>query len=177
MGGLKFPRLSLTGELAEALAALSEKDSRVCTGFDASKDNFLGKIAPDLNRYDKVVFATHGYFGKDLPGIMEPILVLTLVPPGIDGYLRMTEVMGLNMNAEIVALTACQTGLEKRISGEGTMGMGRAFQYAGARSVLMSLWSVSEAASVNLLKSFFRGMKEQVRSPCIGQGRASQQGL
>ena len=72
----------------------------------------------------------------------------------------MTEVMGLNINADIVALTACQTGLGKRTAGEGTMGMGRAFQYAGARSVLMSLWSVSEVASVNLVKSFFRNMKE-----------------
>ena len=67
---------------------------------------------------------------------MEPVLVLTLVPPGTDGFLRMTEVMGLNMNADIVALTACQTGLGKRTAGEGTMGMGRAFQYAGAKSVL-----------------------------------------
>ena len=64
------------------------------------------------------------------------------------------------MNADIVALTACQTGLGKRTAGEGTMGMGRAFQYTGARSVLMSLWSVSEVASVNLVKHFFRNLKE-----------------
>jgi CHAT domain-containing protein len=63
------------------------------------------------------------------------------------------------MNAEIVALTACQTGLGKRTAGEGTMGMGRAFQYAGAKSVLMSLWSVSEVASVKLVKSFFEHIK------------------
>ena len=160
MGGLKFLRLSLTGELAEALAAIDKKGSYICTGFDASKSNFLDKIAPQLNHYDEVVFATHGYFGKDLPGIMEPVLVLTLVPPGTDGFLRMTEVMGLNMNADIVALTACQTGLGKRTAGEGTMGMGRAFQYTGAKSVLMSLWSVSEVASVDLVKSFFRNLKE-----------------
>jgi CHAT domain-containing protein len=72
----------------------------------------------------------------------------------------MTEAVGLNMIAHIVALAACQTGLGKRTAGEGTMGMGRAFQYAGAKSVLMSLWSVSEVASVNLVKSFFRHMKE-----------------
>ncbi len=72
----------------------------------------------------------------------------------------MTEVLGLNINADIVALTACQTGLGKRTAGEGTMGMGRAFQYAGAKSVLMTLWSVPEVQSVNLVKSFFRNMKE-----------------
>ncbi|MEI6135562.1 MAG: CHAT domain-containing protein, partial [Desulfomonile sp.] len=102
----------------------------------------------------------HGYFGKGLPGINEPVLVFTLVPPGKDGYLRMSEVMGLKMNADMVALTACQTGLGKNISGEGTMGMGRAFQYAGAKSVLMSLWSVEESSSVDLVEGFFRHIKE-----------------
>ena len=159
IGGLHFSRLALTSDLAKSLAEI-QKDSDVYTGLDASKSNFLDNISPSLNRYDKIVFATHGYFGKDLPGIMEPVLVLTLVPPGTDGFLRMTEVLGLNMNADIVALTACQTGVGKRVSGEGTMGMGRAFQYAGAKSVLMSLWSVSELTSVNLVKDFFRYLKE-----------------
>jgi hypothetical protein len=165
MGGVKFSRLALTGELGKTLVKMDEKDSHVYTGFEASKGFFFEKIAPQLNRYDKVVFATHGYFGKDLPGIMEPVLVLTLVPPGTDGFLRMTEVMGLDMNAEIVALTACQTGLGKRTAGEGTMGMGRAFQYAGAKSVLMSLWSVSEVASVKLVKSFFEHIKAGKSKP------------
>ncbi len=71
----------------------------------------------------------------------------------------MTEVMRLDMNADIVALTAYQTGLGKRTAGEGTMGMGRAFQYAGAKSVLMSLCSVSEIASVKLVKSFFQNIE------------------
>lgn len=88
--------------------------------------------------------------------------MLTLVnqPQGKDGFLRLSEVMGLKLNADIVALTACQTGLGKHISGEGTMGMGRAFQYAGAKSVLMSLWSVSEKASVDLVGNFFKHLKE-----------------
>jgi CHAT domain-containing protein len=60
------------------------------------------------------------------------------------------------MNADIATLTACQTGLGRELSGEGTMGMGRAFQYAGARSVLMSLWSVAEKSSVQQVKSFFK---------------------
>jgi tetratricopeptide (TPR) repeat protein len=159
MSGLQFSRLALTSELAKALSE-TQKSSDVYTGFDASKTNFFNNVSPSLNRYDKVVFATHGYFGSDLPGIMEPVLALTLVPAGTDGFLRMSEVMGLNMNADIVALTACQTGLGKRVSGEGTMGMGRAFQYAGAKSALMSLWSVSEFTSVNLVKRFFQSVSE-----------------
>ena len=64
--------------------------------------------------------------------------------------------MGLDLNADVVALTACQRGLGKHISGEGTISMGRAFQYAGARSVLMTLWTVAESSSVMLVESFFK---------------------
>lgn len=161
LGGIDFHRLEQSGQFAEDLAEMYKSPSNLlCIRKHANKTNFLNNIAPSLDRYDKIVFATHGYFGKDLPGITEPALVLTLIPPGTDGYLRMTEVMGLNMSADIVALIACQTGLGKRTAGEGTMGMGRAFQYAGAKSVLMSLWSVSELASLNLMKKFFQNLKD-----------------
>lgn len=158
--GITFPRLTRTGELAKDLAEIYRGRSRILTGFEAAKQTFDKTIVPAADRYDKIVFATHGYFGKDLPGLMEPVLVLTLVPPGTDGYLRMSEVMGLRLYADMVALTACQTGLGRRISGEGVMGMGRAFQYAGARAVLMSLWSVAEESSVELVESFFRHLEE-----------------
>jgi tetratricopeptide (TPR) repeat protein len=153
-------RAALTGDLAKSLKRLYGADSEVLTGLDANKARLLAEIGPKLPEYRNVVLATHGYFGKDLPGVIEPVLILTLVPPGTDGYLRMSEVMGLRLNAEMVALTACHTGVGNRVSGEGVMGMGRAFQYAGARAVLMSLWAVSEKASVMLVEHFFRNLKE-----------------
>lgn len=159
----RYPRLPLTGELAESLGRIYSGACDLYTGLRASKQNFFDTVAPRLQDYTDVVFATHGYFGKDLPGIMEPVLVLSLVPPGRDGYVLMSEIMGLKLNVDIVALTACRTGLGRRSAGEGTMGMGRAFQYAGARSVLMSLWSVSEESSVKLVESFF-GYKKQGKS-------------
>jgi len=121
--GLTFPRLPLTGELGNSLKHLDPARTDEYTGMKAAKPVLFKK---PLDGYGSMVFATHGYFGKDLPGIQEPVLVLTLVdqPKGQDGFLRMSEVMGLKMNADIVALTACQTGLGRRISGEGTMGMG-----------------------------------------------------
>ncbi len=157
--GLTFLRLPLTGELAKTLKELDPKETDLYTGMKASKPVLFEK---PLTKYGSIVFATHGYFGKDLPGIQEPVLVLTLLdqPKGQDGFLRMSEVMGLKLNSDVVALTACQTGLGPRISGEGTMGMGRAFQYAGAKAVLMTLWSVAEKSSVILTESFFRHLKE-----------------
>ncbi len=157
---LRFGRLPLTGDLAESLSAIFSDRTTTYRGFDASKENFLVRLAPELSGYGSVVLACHGYFGAKIPGILEPVLVLTTVPYGTDGFLRMSEVMGCKLNADVVALTACQTGLGKTILGEGTMGMGRAFQYAGARSVLMSLWSVAEKSSVKLVESFFKHMKE-----------------
>jgi tetratricopeptide (TPR) repeat protein/CHAT domain-containing protein len=156
---ITFPRVKLTAQLGESLKNADPSRTDIYEGMEAQKTVILGK---DLTPYNSLVFATHGYFGKDLPGIQEPVLILTLLglPTGQDGFLRMSEVMCLNINCDIAALTACQSGLGRIISGEGAMGMGRAFQYAGAKSVLMSLWSVSESASVNLVENFFKHLRE-----------------
>jgi len=157
--GITFPRLSKTAELAESLKKLNPGKTDTLTGMQAKKSVLFDQT---LAGYASIVFATHGYFGTDIPGIREPILTMTLVdqPKDQDGFLRMTEVMGMKLNADVVALTACQTGLGSNLSGEGVLSMGRAFQYAGAKSVLMSLWSVSEVGSVKLVESFFKNLKD-----------------
>jgi CHAT domain-containing protein len=157
--GINWPRLKLTAQLGDFLKSLNPGRTDLFTAQDAAKPMLFSQ---PLAEYMSMVFATHGYFGVDLPGVQEPVLVLTLTdqPSGQDGFLRMSEVMGLKLQADVVALTACQTGLGRRISGEGTMGMGRAFQYAGADAVLMSLWSVHEMASVRLVENFFRYLSE-----------------
>ncbi len=156
--GLSFPRLPLTAKLGEALKRIHPEETDVFMGMEATKSllNSL-QVSKKLADYGTIIFATHGYFGKDLPGIQEPVLALTLADQteDQDGFLRMTEVMSMKFDADVVALTACQTGLGNSVSGEGVMSMGRAFQVAGARSVLMSLWSVSENASVLLVEKFF----------------------
>lgn len=169
---LGFGPLPLTGRLAANLCSLYEGDCTEKTGLQATKQRFLNELGPRLDQYDKIVFATHGYFGNDLPGIMEPVLVLTLVPKGRDGFLRMSEVTGLNLNADMVALTACQSGMGRRLSGEGLMGMGRAFQYAGARSVLAGLWNVDLQASARMVESFFRRLKKgESKLEALGSAR------
>ncbi len=157
--GLSFPRLPLTADLADSLQKMYAGHSDLFTGLDASKEKLFQK---SLSDYGYIVIATHGYFGADLGGIQEPVLALTMVdqPEGRDGFLRMSEVMRMHLNADVVALAAGQTGLGKYISGEGTMSMGRAFQYAGAKAMLMSLWSVSERSSVKLVEGFFKHLKD-----------------
>jgi tetratricopeptide (TPR) repeat protein len=157
--GPLFSQLPETGKLATNLSAIYGSNCLSVTGLNADKLDFLAKIAPRMDQYGKVVFATHGVMGNKVPGVMEPFLALNMVPPGTDGFLKMSDILSLKMNSDIVALTACETGLGKDVSGEGVMSMGRAFQYAGARSVLMSLWSVADVSSVKLTESFFRHRK------------------
>jgi tetratricopeptide (TPR) repeat protein len=151
--GPDIPRLPETGELARRLAAVHE-ETEAFTGFSASKKLLLEQLAPRLGQFRHIVFALHGSYGDDVAGVTEPVLFLSLLPAGTDGVLRMSEVMGLRINADVVALTACKSGLGRKVSGEGIMGMGRAFQYAGARSVLMSLWSVETKSSTMLTERF-----------------------
>ncbi len=127
-------------------------------GMDATKAAVTNR---SLKEYGSIIFATHGYYEEGGSCVNEPILALAGAEQtaSTDGILKMTEVIGLDLNADLVALTACQTALGKHVTGEGTMGMGWAFQYAGARSVLMTLWAVDEEASVKLVSAFFRHLK------------------
>jgi len=159
-GLIGFERLPDTETLAKGLSSLFPSRIDLCEGLDATKARLLNDLAPKLPTYRYIVFATHGYFSMNNPLVRQPVLALTAVPPGTDGLLKMSEVLNLKMDADLVALTACQTGIGRTVSGEGTMGMGRAFQYAGAQSVLMSLWSVSAKSSVALMESFFRSLKQ-----------------
>ncbi|MBI5246808.1 MAG: CHAT domain-containing protein [Elusimicrobia bacterium] len=155
-----LPRLDLTGALAMDLEkkAFAGETVASLTGATANKEELARR---DLSRYRYIVFATHGLLDGAAPGLREPALALNQLGPGAGtGFLTMSEVMDLKLSADVVALTACQTGVGRNISGEGVMGLGRAFQYAGARSVLVSLWSVAEDSTAMLAGRFFAHLKE-----------------
>lgn len=160
LGEVKLRRLPQTHELADRLKVLYGGSCEVYTGLQCTKEGFLDKVSEHPNRYGSIVFGTHGFAANDLPGVMEPVLALSMIPRGTDGFLTMTEIAGLRMNADVVALTACKTGLGARLEGEGIMSMGRSFQCAGARSVIMSLWSVAEQPSIMLVDEFFKGLRQ-----------------
>jgi len=160
-GFFKLPRLPETEGLAKHCnEKLYGENCEAYTGMESSKSNFMAKIVPHLSNYKSVVFATHGFAGNAIPGIMEPALALSMVPPGTDGFLTMSEIAALKMSPDVAALVACQTGVGVKLPGEGVMSMGRAFLSAGAKSVFMSLWSVSEESSVKMMDSFFRNLQE-----------------
>ena len=159
-GKLKLRRLLQTRELGNSLKGLYGDSCEVYTGFQCTKKAFLDRVSKRPNPFGSIVFGTHGFAANDLPGVMEPVLALSMVPEGTDGFLTMTEIAGLKMNADVVALTACKTGLGARLEGEGIISMGRSFQSAGARSVIMTLWSVAEEPSILLMDEFFKGLRQ-----------------
>src|SRR5205085_10678331 len=89
-----------------------------------------------------------------------------------DGFLRAHEVFNLKLNADVVVLSACQTGLGKEVKGEGLVGLTRGFMYAGAPRVVVSLWSVNDAATAELMTRFYKGMLVDKLRPAPAQQAA-----
>jgi CHAT domain-containing protein len=153
-----FPRLDETRLLAKRLNMIFDGKVDILQGPDATYSNLIKKPLMD---YRFMVYGMHGVLDYQPNGILEPALLLTQTgnPEGQDGFLTMSEIMNLKFDADCCALTACQTGAGKHLKGEGVMCLGRAFQFAGTRSVLMSLWVVAEESSILLTERFFYHVK------------------
>jgi CHAT domain-containing protein/tetratricopeptide (TPR) repeat protein len=153
----QIPRLPGTRREAEQILALVPAEAQMHVfDFAASRPAALD---PKLGDYRFVHFATHGLLDSQRPelsGLMLSQFDAQGTPQ--DGFLRAHEVFNLKFNADVVVLSACQTGLGKEIRGEGLVGLTRGFMYAGAPRVVVSLWSVNDAATAELMTRFYRGM-------------------
>ncbi|MEM8639533.1 MAG: CHAT domain-containing protein [Cyanobacteria bacterium P01_G01_bin.54] len=151
-------RLPGTRQEAKALQRHSP-DALTALDFDASQD-WLN--AAPLEQYQTLFFSTHGCIDSQNPELSG--LVLTLVnekgQEKPDGFLRLNEIFNLQLNADLVVLSACQTGLGETIKGEGMVGMTRGFMYAGAERVVVSLWDVDDAATAQLMNQFYATLKQ-----------------
>jgi CHAT domain-containing protein len=106
----------------------------------------------EASRAGIIHIATHGLIDAELPD--RSGLALTAAG-GSDGILQMREVYRLRLSAALVTLSACQTALGKEITGEGMVGLSRAFFYAGSNAVLASLWNVNDASTEQLMRPFY----------------------
>ena len=161
---LVIPRLPFTRQEATRLLALAPKSSSFgAIDFEANRLNVL---KGDLSQYRYVHFATHGVMDSERPGLSS--LVLSMVDAEgkpQDGFLRANDIYNLKLPAELVVLSACQTGLGKEIKGEGLVGLTRGFMYAGAARVVVSLWSVNDKATADLMTKFYEKMLKQEERP------------
>jgi CHAT domain-containing protein len=155
--GYHFSRLPNTEKEVREVSRLFS-NARLLIGLDASKGNLQKE---DLTSRRYVLFSTHGILGNEIPYVRQPALVLNLVGNNKeDGFLTASEIFNMNLNADLVGLSACQTGLGIQAAGEGVVGLSRAFMYAGTDSVLVSLWSVSDESTYKLMVKFFEGLKQ-----------------
>ena len=131
----------------------------------------------DLSNSRVLAFATHGLVGGELSGLAEPALVLTPPAKGSDlddGLLKASEVAQLNLNADMVLLSACNTASGEKLGAEGLSGLARAFIYAGARSLLVSHWSVNSDAAAKLTTGLFEVLET---NPEMGRAEALQNSM
>ena len=174
-----IPRLKETADEARSIARILGGSNRMFIGAEAQEH--MAKSG-ELKNSRYVLFATHGFLGGEfLPGVepaadhaagapraksgAQPSLALTLVGDlhGEDGMLTMKEVIeDVELNADLVALSACNTAGEtaQANNGEGFAGLTRAFMFAGARSLLVSHWSVDSLSTEALMTSTFRHIKQ-----------------
>jgi CHAT domain-containing protein/Tfp pilus assembly protein PilF len=154
----KLSALPFSRDEVKGIARLySAEKSSVFFGPEASERNLKHL---KLDEYRHLHFASHGLIDEEKPEFSA--LVLSPDPKGDeDGYLSMREVFDLKLNADLVVLSACKSGLGKKIRGEGLTGLARAFLCAGTNSVLVSLWNVNDHSTSDFMTNFYRNMESQ----------------
>lgn len=151
--GLLKP-LPHSGEEVRRIASVFGRRARVLERDQATEANVQAGLADAA----VVHFATHGLIDEDRPE--RSGLALTATPPADDGLLQVREVYRLKLRAALVTLSACQTALGKDVTGEGLVGLSRAFFYAGANAVLASLWNVNDASTAEWMTRFYEKLSE-----------------
>ena len=161
---LKIPRLPFTLQEADQILRVAPDPSNLrAVGFQANR---AAAIGGQLSQYRYLHFATHGYLDTERPGLSALILSqIDEKKQPQDGFLRVNDIYNARMPAELVVLSACQTGLGQEVRGEGMMGLTRAFLYAGAPRVVVSLWNVNDRATASLMTSFYRAMLREGKRP------------
>jgi CHAT domain-containing protein len=171
-----LPRIPDTAEELKSIALSLQ--------VDPSKVLYLGKDAnerkvkdTDLSRFRIIAFATHGLVPGDLNGLIQPALALTA--PNVadvdgDGLLTMEEVLALKLDSDWVVLSACNTGTGAGAGAEAVSGLGRAFFYAGTRTLLVTNWAAHSASARELVTDIFR---RQALDPKLTRAEALRQAM
>lgn len=167
------PLFYATRELTN-LREVAGSETFVFTGFDATREQLAGA---DLSQYAILHFATHGVFDPKEPE--KSGLFLSMVDRDgnpQNGFIGLQDVYGLHAPVDLVVLSACRTGLGKDVRGEGLIGLTRGFMYAGASSVMASLWKVDDEATAELMKRFYANMLQGGMPPAAAL-RAAQNSI
>ncbi|MEG3843394.1 CHAT domain-containing protein, partial [Microcoleus sp. herbarium14] len=157
-------RLPFTRQEAQTISSLfPSASSSQKIDFDANRTNATdGSLA----NYQIVHFATHGIANSQNPELSG--IVMSIVDDKgnlVNGFLRLTDIFNLKLAANLVVLSACQSGMGQIVKGEGMVGLTRGFMYAGAQRVAVSLWSVEDEGTSVLMQKFYQKMLQQKLAP------------
>lgn len=144
--GAAMPRLPMAREEAASIARIAYHPE-VRLGGEATR---AAAMSGELRRFRYVHFATHGVLDDRHPELSGIVLS--------DGFLRLHDIYNLDLPADLVVLSACQTALGKEVAHEGLVGLTRGFMYAGAERVLASLWKIDDRATAELMGRFYERM-------------------
>jgi len=167
----RLPRLAGTRVEGEALeAALGGRAGSLLTGANASKGELMRRNADGrLARVRVLEFATHGLVAGAANWLAEPALALAAGARPDDELLLASEATTLKLNAEWVVLSACNTASREAPEAQGLSGLSRAFFYAGAQTLLVSHWSISDAVTARLIPATLRAARA---APAVGRAEA-----
>jgi len=152
--------------------ALFKSKNINCEVLTKSQANELAVKDKGLKDYSLLHFATHGIVDEANPELSR--IFLQNDSKTEDGNLFSGEIYNLQLNAELVTLSACQTGLGKLSKGEGVIGLSRALTYAGARRIVVSFWSVADESTAVLMTEFYKNIlksKDQNFSESLRQAK------
>ena len=128
-------------------------ESTALSGAAATREKALDASIGD---YKIIHFATHGLIKEDRPELSG--IVLSQVDGGgqpVNGVVRLQDIYAMNLSADAVVLSACDTGIGKEVKGEGLMSLNNAFLQTGAKTVVSTLWKVDDYAARELMKNFY----------------------
>jgi CHAT domain-containing protein/Tfp pilus assembly protein PilF len=148
-----FPLLPGSRREISGIGSLYPGSSLELFGAEATEENV--KQNPAVSTARRLHFATHAQLDERYPEYSSLILARSR-DSSEDGYLRVQEIFNLKLTADLVVLSACQTALGKEVTGEGLIGLTRAFFYAGVPSLVVSLWNVTDGPTPDLMLSFYQ---------------------
>ncbi len=165
LGLNRLPRLRYSRQEGEAILSFFPNEKKRFHAFDFEA-NRKALLELDLGSYRILHFATHGLLHPRYPDLSG--IVLSLFDESGQsqaGFLRSHDIAALELNADLVVLSACKTAMGKEIPGEGVIGLPQSFMQAGVPRVVVSLWSVSDPAAYELMQRFYRQMIRGNRRP------------
>jgi CHAT domain-containing protein/tetratricopeptide (TPR) repeat protein len=166
-------RLVHASEEADAILEAAPRGTGMAAkGFDARRETAMSSL---VGEYKIVHFATHGFLNSEHPELSGIVLSMVNTDGNkTNGLMPLNDIYRLNLSADLVVLSACDTALGKDIQGEGLVGLTRGFMSAGSKSVVASLWKVDDRATAILMAEFYKSMLQDGLTPAAALRSAKQ---